>query len=157
MAKFKMDEKDLSILKELEVDCKKSLKEISKGLKMSMTSVFERIKKMEKNNVIVGYKAILNKDKLDKSSTAFAFIKLSPGAGSGKHDIRDIGKKIGNIKGVSEVFIVNGHWDIMVKIRASNMDEVAGISLNELRKINGIQNLETLHSWETVKENFDLL
>ena len=153
MGKMKLDEKDIEILKELERDGRKSLKSISKNLKLSMTSVFERIKKLERNGVIKGYKAVIDKGKLEKSSTAFALVKLDPSSG-GK--VKEIAKKVSGISGVSEVFIVNGQWDMVVKLRARDMDEIAKIVLDKLRTVEGIGNVETVHSWETIKESFDV-
>ena len=124
MKKVKLDEKDLKILRDLEKDGKKSLKEISDALKLSMTSVFERIKKMEKSKIIKGYKAILDKERLDKGSTAFVLAKATVGNGS---SLKEIAENISKIKGVSEIFIVVGRWNFVVKVRGKDEKETSGI------------------------------
>ncbi|OGI15283.1 hypothetical protein A3K63_05085 [Candidatus Micrarchaeota archaeon RBG_16_49_10] len=152
MKTVKLDEKDLRILKDLERDGKKSLKDVSDSMKLSMTSVFERIKKLEKGKVIRGYKAVLDREKLDKGSTALLLAKVSM-----QEDLREVAKRVSAASGVSEVFIVNGKWSLVAKLRGKDAGEIAGIVLDNIRQVKGIEGVEVFHVWETVKESGDIL
>ena len=68
---MKLDKKDLQILKHLQRDSKMTNKEISVKLDLSITAVYERIKRLEREGVISKYVALLNPDKVDKSFTVF--------------------------------------------------------------------------------------
>nr|WP_312579944.1 Lrp/AsnC family transcriptional regulator [Sedimentibacter sp.] len=61
---MKMDEIDVRILRELQTDCRISIRELSKRVNLSPPSVTERVRRLEDNNIIEGYTIRLNKKKL---------------------------------------------------------------------------------------------
>ncbi len=71
-----MDKTDKKLLTLLQKDSKTTNKELSLKLGLSVTAVYERIKKLERENVISKYVAILDKTKIDKSFVVFCHIKL---------------------------------------------------------------------------------
>ncbi len=52
---------------DLEKDSKVTTKQLSLELNLSVTAVYERIKKLERVGVIEKYVAVINKEKIDKS------------------------------------------------------------------------------------------
>jgi len=62
--KTKLDEIDINILKQLSENARKPITEISKELKTASRVIMYRIKQLEKNKVIEGYKIALNYEKL---------------------------------------------------------------------------------------------
>ncbi|MBT8295720.1 MAG: Lrp/AsnC family transcriptional regulator, partial [Gramella sp.] len=73
---MKIDELDKKILKHLQEDSKKTNKEISNDLGLSVTAVYERIRKMEKSGVIKQYVALLDPEKIEKGFMVLCQIKL---------------------------------------------------------------------------------
>ncbi|TFH17427.1 AsnC family transcriptional regulator, partial [Candidatus Bathyarchaeota archaeon] len=58
------DEKDRQILRKLQENMTKSYKTIAEELDIPVTTVYNRVKKMEESGVIIGYKPILDAVKL---------------------------------------------------------------------------------------------
>ena len=58
---------DKKLLQLLQNDSKQTNKELSNKLNLSVTAVFERIKKLENNGVINKYVALVKKEKVEKS------------------------------------------------------------------------------------------
>ncbi|MBT8315878.1 MAG: winged helix-turn-helix transcriptional regulator, partial [Maribacter sp.] len=52
---MKFDELDLKLIALLQEDCKKTTKEYANHLNLSVTAVYERIKRLEKTGVITKY------------------------------------------------------------------------------------------------------
>ena len=71
-----MDLIDKKLLALLQQDTKKTTKELSVKLNLSVTAVYERIKKLEREGIIDKYVALLNRAKIDKSFVVFCHIKL---------------------------------------------------------------------------------
>lgn len=71
-----MDEIDRAILRELQNDAKKSLNEISRSVNLSLPSVSERLRKMEKSGAITKYTAILNPGTFNKNLACYCFVSL---------------------------------------------------------------------------------
>src|ERR1700687_1833110 len=70
------DDIDLHILALLQENCKLPLAKIGEKVGLSAPSVIERIKKLEDNEVIGGYRAILNARRLSKDVTAFIGVSI---------------------------------------------------------------------------------
>ena len=71
-----MDSTDKKLLQLLQADTKKTTKELSLKLNLSVTAVYERIKKLEREGIIDKYVALLNRNKIDKGFVVFCHIKL---------------------------------------------------------------------------------
>ncbi|WP_299210857.1 Lrp/AsnC family transcriptional regulator, partial [uncultured Dokdonia sp.] len=67
---------DKKLLGYLQEDCKKTNKELSGLLNLSVTAVYERIKKLEREGIIEQYVGLVNKAKVDRDFVALCHIKL---------------------------------------------------------------------------------
>jgi len=74
--KINLDKEDRLILNELVDNSRKKIIDISRDTKLSVDVVNYRIKKMEKQNIIKGYKCLFNVEKLGLVATkAFVYFK----------------------------------------------------------------------------------
>jgi DNA-binding Lrp family transcriptional regulator len=153
-----LDEKDLELLDELQKDCRQSLKKIARKLNMSITTVYDRMKKLEKEGIIKGYKAIIDPEKTDNAMTAFIFVKIEYFSPDSEEPLsqREIAKRISMLPGVSDVYIVPGDWDLLIKVRGKNIKDLADFVIDRLRRIKGIGRTFTTDVWITVKESTEL-
>ena len=71
-----MDSIDKKLLILLQKDSKKTTKELSVKLNLSVTAVYERIKKLEREGIIQNYVALINRSKVNKGFVVFCHIKL---------------------------------------------------------------------------------
>ena len=71
-----LDTIDKKLINLLQVDSKQTTKQLSLQLNLSVTAIYERIKKLEKEKIIKKYVAIINKNKIEKSFLVFCHIKL---------------------------------------------------------------------------------
>ncbi len=102
---------------------------------MSVTAVYERIKRLEREGVIKNYVAILNKKKINKSFAAFCHIKLM------KHSkvyVNSFEKEVLKLKEVSECYHVSGDYDYIIKIHVKDMDAYREFIVNKLTALDYI-------------------
>lgn len=71
-----MDAIDMAILKELQSDARRSLNDISRIVNLSLPSVSERLRKLERTGVIQKYTAILNPETFRKTLLSYCFLSL---------------------------------------------------------------------------------
>ena len=64
---LKLDLIDKKLLALLQTDCKKTNKELSHLLNLSVTAIYERIKKLEREGIIERYVGLVNKTKVEKA------------------------------------------------------------------------------------------
>lgn len=154
---FKIDEKDFEILDLLQKNCKMTAKEIARIIDSPVTTVFAKIKRMEEMGVIRDYKAILNANKLDRGTTAF--ILCSFGYRSLEEKVlsqREIARQISKFPEVQEVHIITGDWDILIKLKAKDIETIGKFVIDKLRMVRGIEKTLTSIVFETVKETTEL-
>jgi len=64
---MKFDNIDKQLISLLQEDAKQTNKELSAKLDLSVTAIYERVKKLEKEGVINKYVALINKEKIGKA------------------------------------------------------------------------------------------
>ncbi|KMJ57650.1 AsnC family transcriptional regulator [Bacillus sp. LL01] len=74
-----MDEIDQSILSHLQENARISMTELAKRVGLSTPATNERVKKLEDKEVIKGYRAIVDPEKLDKNVTAYILFDTKQG------------------------------------------------------------------------------
>lgn len=151
------DEKDHDILRKLQADMTKSYKTIAEELDMPVTTVYNRVKKMEENGIIIGYKPVLNAAKLGFPTTSFLLITLRFKDAQNKPlDINKISDEIAADPHVQEVHIVAGDWDLLVKMKTENVQKIGDFINQKLRYIEGVEKSLSCISFGTQKESMDL-
>jgi len=158
MPEIKLDKKDVEILKFIQKDCKKSTKEIARKIGSPITTVYAKVKRMEDLGVIKSYKAVLDSKKLGKGTTAFIFVSFgyrTPGIEK-PLDQREIAKRISKFPEVLEAHVITGDWDILIKVKAKDVDEVGKFVIDKLRKIEGVEKTLSCMVYETEKETTDI-
>ena len=144
----KLDEKDLHILEMLRQNSRLSEQKIAKKTGIPMTTVHNRAKKMRELGIIEGYTVRQNHAKLGKPLTAYVLLKAVNQA-----DQNELLEYISKIPQVCEVAMVTGDFDLMLKARIGDMEELNRIVVATLRKHKGIGESITMISYRTVEKS----
>ena len=140
-----LDEIDKKIIKVLQDDARTSLRKISELVKVSLGTVSNRVKKMEKNGVIKGYSVILDPDQIGWELNVVIGLRIQKGR------LIEIQEKIAKDSRVHGVYDVTGDFDSMVIARAKNRKDLDDLSKNVL-SIDGVERSITHLVLNTVKE-----
>lgn len=139
-----MDQKDIKILGILNKNARLSSKEISKKVGLPITTVHNRIKRMEKSDIIIGYNLEINYKKLERGLSIYLLVSCDIGLLKEKKKTQyDVAGQLKNLSYVEKVDIVIGGTDIIVYLRVKDIDEFDRILLKEIHKIEGINNTTT--------------
>ena len=135
-----MDLIDKKLLGLLQEDTKKTTKELSMVLNLSVTAVYERIKKLEREGVISKYVAILDRNKVEKAFVVFCHIKLIQHT---KDLIHTFESEVIKLDEVLECFHVSGDYDYILKICVKDMEEYREFMVT---KLTTLQHIGSTHS-----------
>jgi Lrp/AsnC family leucine-responsive transcriptional regulator len=135
-----LDQVDKKLLFLLQTDTKKTTKELSLKLNLSVTAVYERIKKMEREGVISNYVALLNRTKIDKSFVVFCHIKLVQHS---REFLTKFESEVIQLDEVLECFHVSGDYDYILKILVKDMEEYREFMVT---KLTTLQHIGSTHS-----------
>jgi len=144
-----IDEKDHAILKELMKDSRKTTKAIARELDIPRATVHDRIVKMEQKRLIKRYTAVPDYGQLGIGVTAFILVQFSPQEGMSQ---RETAEEISDLKGIFEVHMISGEYDMLLKVRGSSMEEIGKLVIDKLREIKGVARTLTCACFTTVKE-----
>jgi DNA-binding Lrp family transcriptional regulator len=154
--KPELDEKDLAILTLLQKNCRMTAREIARKINSPITTVFAKMRRMEQQEVIKEYKAILDSKKLNLGTTAFILASFSYRNGETPLSQRVIAEQIAKFPEVQDVHIISGDWDILIKIKEESVDAVGNFVVDKLRTVKGIEKTLTCMVFDTQKETTEL-
>ncbi len=144
-----IDEKDKKIIEELKKNSRNSTKNISKNVDMPRVTVHDRIKKMKKQNIIKKFTVNIDYKKLGLTTEVFIFVSFQSGLDISQ---RELAKRISKIEGISEVHIISGEYDLLLKVRGGSLEEIGKLVIDKIRKLKGVGKTLTFACFETIKE-----
>ncbi|APS40828.1 Lrp/AsnC family transcriptional regulator [Salegentibacter sp. T436] len=145
---MKLDQKDLQILKHLQQDSKMTNKEISNKLKLSVTAVFERIKRLEREGVISKYVALVSPDKVEKNFMVFCQIKLIQHSRS---YLTKFESEVTKLTEVLECYHVSGEYDYILKVIVKDMEAYREFMVTKLTSLDHIGSTQSTFIISPVK------
>jgi len=131
---------DKKILEQLQINAKQNTKEIAASIGLSVTPTYERIKKLESQQVIKSYVALLDRTKIGKQIIAYCQVTLL------QHEkilMNDFSKQIIAFPHVMECHHVSGNFDFLLKIVADDISQFYEF-INE--KLAGVEGISTIHT-----------
>ena len=143
-----LDTTDKKLINLLQQDGKQTTKQLSLQLNLSVTAVYERVKKLENKKVIDKYVAIINKNKIEKSFLVFCHLKLIQHA---NEYVTTFEREILKLEEVSECFHVSGDYDYILKIYVKDMEAYRNFMLTKLTTIKYIGSTHSTFAIEEVK------
>lgn len=128
-----LDKFDLAIIAQLRKNARVSISAIAEEVALSRSSVSERIKKLEKNNVIRGYQVLLTESQKEGVSVYFEI----------QHQCAKCSEIIPHFRQIPEVVTchgISGDMDLLVFVKAESMRRIHEIreyldSMGEIIKI----------------------
>ncbi|MDG1428202.1 MAG: Lrp/AsnC family transcriptional regulator [Crocinitomicaceae bacterium] len=146
---IKLDSTDKIILRLLSEDGKLGTKEIAHEIGLTVTPTYERIKRLERNGVIKGYRAMLNRTLIGKELQVHCHISLKD------HDtslIQQFEKQIVSLEEVSGCFNIAGDYDYTLYVEVEDMNAYHSFLRSTLASIPNISNVESAFVMKVMKE-----
>ncbi|MEM2341174.1 MAG: Lrp/AsnC family transcriptional regulator [Candidatus Bathyarchaeia archaeon] len=143
--RLEIDEVDREILRMLQEDARISFRKIAERLNVSEATIFVRVKKLLKKNVIKRFTAIVSPEMLGKNITAFILIIADP------KKLQKVLEAISKMDDVYEVYDVTGPYYAIVKVKTEDQNRLAKI-IDEIGMIDGVISTETALVLRSIKE-----
>ena len=103
-----LDRLDLAILEELNVDARRSHREIAHRLEVSPTTVASRVARMEHDGIIRGYVPVLDDERLGFELLATIGIRISKGR------LREVEERLARDDRAFAIYDVTGDFDALL-------------------------------------------
>lgn len=136
MSSAKLDDTDRRLIALLRQDARMSVATLAGKLGVSRGTVTNRLRRLEDEQVIVGYTVRLKPEAEPDRIRAWMGVLVEG------NQTRAVTASLLGEPGVESLHDTNGRWDLLAELRAESMAELSQV-LERIRLIKGIANTET--------------
>ncbi len=141
------------ILEILEKDGQATAQDIAKMLRKKPESIKQAIKKYEKDGVILGYKALINKELVkdaDSRVRALIEVNITPQKDLG---FEKIAERIYSFAEVTSCYLISGTYDLLLIVEGKDLHTVARFVSEKLAPLENIRGTATHFLLKKYKED----
>ena len=148
MAKTTMDSIDYAILNRLQQDGRVSNVELSDDANLSPPQCYRRLRRLQDENIISRYVALLNPSEVGIDVVAFVSIAIDRDQYRG---LKEFEKTIAGFPEVLECYLLAGDHDYMLKVVARDLQTFSSFMTKKLMQVRGIIRTKTAVTLAEVK------
>jgi Lrp/AsnC family transcriptional regulator, leucine-responsive regulatory protein len=148
----RLDRIDRTILKRLQANGRKTSAELAREVNLSTSACLDRVRRLESEDYIQGYTALLNPDNLGAGLLVFVQVRVdrtTPEIFEKFHSI------VESLDEVVECHMVAGGFDYLLKIRVRDMNAYRKFLGTQLASLPGIAQTHTYVVMEEVKSTLN--
>ena len=151
--KSKSDQLDLydkKIIRILSKDGRLPVTELAKRIGMSKSPCQARLKRLQKEGYILGFKAVVNMSKLEQEHVAFTEVKMSD---TREDALSAFNIAVSKVPEIEECHMIAGSFDYLLKVRTSNMVAYRRVLGEFISTLPNVANTSTYVSMQSIKES----
>lgn len=145
-----IDQIDRKILDELSRDGRISVAELSRRVNLSKTPCQARIKRLEEQGYILGYRAVIDPKRLGLPHVAFVEVKLSD---TRKAALEAFNKAVRALPEVEQAHMIASSFDYLLKVRTKDITAYREVLGEKLSALPHVAQTSTHVSMEAVKDD----
>jgi len=147
--KKNLDRTDRRILKELQEHGRIPIVELADRINLTKTPCAERVRRMERDGVIKGYRAELEPDLLGAGFVIVVLVTLNQ---TSDNSLELFNEAVRRIPEVQICFMVAGNFDYLILARTSDITHYRNVLGDQLGRLPGVQQT---HSYVVMEEITD--
>ncbi|TXR54637.1 Lrp/AsnC family transcriptional regulator [Reinekea thalattae] len=144
-----LDFHDEKILKVLSSDGRISISELARRINLSKTPTQARVKRLEAEGFILGYRAMLNPIRMGLDHVAFVEVTLNDTREAALTKFNNEAAKIGEIE---QCHMIAGNFDYLLKVRTQSMRAYRQVLGEKISALPYVANTKTFVAMQSVKE-----
>jgi len=148
MSSDALDRYHIAILAELQRDARQSNAELAQRVGLSAAPTWRRVKWLEEQGYITGYRAELDRRKIGLGVLAFVRVDAERSAASATQALEDA---IRQLPEVVACHYISGTGTFELQVMATDLDAFSRFSINTLLKLPNVKDIHTSFSLGEVK------
>jgi len=141
---------DTKILHALSRDARITITELSQEVGLSKTPCKSRLQRLEREGVILGYRALLDPVKMGLDHIAFVEVKLSD---TREKALSEFNEAVCKLPEVEQCHMIAGSYDYLLKVRTGNINTYRQVLGEKISSLPHVEQTSTYVSMEAVKED----
>jgi Lrp/AsnC family leucine-responsive transcriptional regulator len=145
-----IDQFDHKIIEALVADGRMSVTDLAKRVGLSNTPCQVRLKRLIEDGYILGFRAIIDVNKLGRNHVTFTEVKLSD---TRENALNAFNVAVRKLQEVEECHMIAGAFDYLLKIRTSDIANYRLVLGEKISSLPFVANTSTFVAMEAIKEN----
>ena len=143
---FDLDSHDFSILAALEEDARQPFAALAERVALSKTPCWNRVRELERRQVIRGYHASIDPRALGLNLTSFVQVRVE----FGRHG--DFERAVREHPAIIECFTTAGEEDYLLKVVSADVEHLDSLLRDELCRLPGVARFSTAICLKRIKD-----
>ncbi|MEA9392372.1 Lrp/AsnC family transcriptional regulator [Acerihabitans sp. TG2] len=148
MPNISFDAADIRILRELQDAGRITNQQLAEKVGMAASPCWRRVRQLEQQGVIAGYRAVLDRKKVGLGILAFIRIKIDSHNAT---EARQFEVEIETLPAVIACYAVAGSADFLLQVVSRDLDEYSEFAMTVLRALPRIKEMETTFVLREIK------
>ncbi|MFT6104236.1 MAG: Lrp/AsnC family leucine-responsive transcriptional regulator [Paracoccaceae bacterium] len=144
-----LDQYDLRIIAELKADGRLAVTELAQRVGLSKTPCQMRLRRLQSDGFILGFRAVLDPEKLGMSNVAFIEIRLKD---TTEASLAAFNKAVRAIPEIEQCHMIAGAFDYLLKVRTRTIAEYRKTLGEKISNLPHVASSSTHVSMESVKD-----
>ena len=144
-----LDRFDQAILRELGTDGRLSVMELSRRIGLSKSPTQARLKRLEDDGVITGYRALLDPIRMGQAHVAFVEVRLSD---TREAALQAFNRAVLAVPEIEQCHMIAGGFDYLLKVRTADIADYRRVMAERLSSLPHVASTSTYVAMEAVKE-----
>jgi Lrp/AsnC family transcriptional regulator, leucine-responsive regulatory protein len=145
-----LDSYDHAILQILSSDGRISISELARKINLSKTPTQVRVKRLETEGYIVGYRALMDPIRLNMDHIVFIEVTLNDTRESALSAFNQAVAKIGDVE---QCHMIAGNFDYLLKVRTQSMPDYRKVLAENISTLPHVAHTKTFVAMESIKES----
>ena len=146
----RLDQFDHRILEALSTEGRLPVTELANRVGLSKSPCQSRLKRLQEDGFIKGFRAELNAQLLGLEHVAFAEVKLKD---TTEQALNDFNQAISTISEVEQCHMIAGQFDYLIKVRTQDIQAYRRVLGEKISTLPHVKSTSTYVSMQAVKEN----
>ena len=144
-----LDRYDNAILEALSRDGRLPVTELSRLVGLSKTPCQLRLKRLQTEGYITGFRAVLNHAKLSRDHVAFVEVKLTE---TTERALETFNEAVRKVTEIEQCHMIAGSYDYLLKVRTSDINRYRQVLGEKISTLPHVGNTSTHVSMQAVKD-----
>ncbi|MBO9473433.1 Lrp/AsnC ligand binding domain-containing protein [Shimia sp. R10_1] len=144
-----LDRFDRAILELLSRDGRISITDLAREIGLSKSPTQARLRRLEREGVITGYRALLDPIRLGLDHVAFVEVKLSE---TRERALQAFNEAVAEIPEIEQAHMIASHFDYLLKVRTSSMSAYRRVLGEKISALPHVASTSTYVAMQAVKE-----
>ncbi len=149
MEKYDLDRFDWAILEVLQENGRIAVTDLARRIGLSKSPTQARLKRLERDGVITGYRAMIDPIRTGRDHVAFVEVKLSD---TREAALEAFNAGVRRIAEVEECHMIAGAFDYLLKVRTSDMRAYRRVLGERISALPHVAHSSTYVAMQAVKE-----